>query len=258
VLNAEQTAQLEQDGFCIVQNILSPAELEQARAALDRAVEQTTQAGIPTHFSTLDPNAANIRVNGLPGRDPIFRELLRWPGARDAVEALLGPSFLISNFTANIALPGSGSMRMHSDQALIVPEPWLAPWAMNIIWCLDDVHADNGATRYLPGSHRYRGFDEVPADAAERMLAFEAPAGSFIAMDGRTWHTSGANITADEPRRMMFGYYCVDFIRPQINWEAALPRALKDELDDDMRRLLGLGAQANTRIGADLTRLATG
>jgi ectoine hydroxylase-related dioxygenase (phytanoyl-CoA dioxygenase family) len=27
---------------------------------------------------------------------------------------------------------------------------------------------------------------------------FEASAGSFIAMEGRLWHTSGANVTADQ------------------------------------------------------------
>jgi ectoine hydroxylase-related dioxygenase (phytanoyl-CoA dioxygenase family) len=256
MLAPSSTEYLVEQGFCIVRDVLSPAELDAVRQALDRAVEQSERAGVPTHDSRLDPNASNIRVYNLPGQDAMFRDLLRWPQARELIEALLGPAFLLSNFTANIALPGSGSMRMHSDQALVVPEPWLAPWAMNVIWCLDDVRADNGATRYLPGSHQFRTFAEVPENAESLMLPFEAPAGSFIAMDGRMWHTSGANVTTDERRRMLFGYYSIDFVRPQVNWEAALPRALKSELDDDMRALLGLGTAANTRIGAELTRRA--
>ena len=72
-------------------------------------------------------------------------------------------------------------MALHADQAIVIPEPWLQPWAINIIWCLDDVHEANGATRYLPGSHRITTLAEVPEDAVERMQPFEAPAGAIVA-----------------------------------------------------------------------------
>jgi len=39
------------------------------------------------------------------------------------VRLLLGPEFLISNFTANIARPGSKSMALHSDLSFVLPEP---------------------------------------------------------------------------------------------------------------------------------------
>jgi ectoine hydroxylase-related dioxygenase (phytanoyl-CoA dioxygenase family) len=113
----------------------------------------------------------------------------------------------------------------------------------------------NGATRYQPGSHHYRTFEDVPADAMDQTVAFEAPAGSFVAMEGRVWHTSGRNVTADQQRRMMFAYYSTDFLRPQANWEAALPQAVKDGMNPEARELFGLGPAGNTRIGGGLTRL---
>jgi fumagillin biosynthesis dioxygenase len=171
------------------------------------------------------------------------------------VTAVLGPHFLVSNFTANIALPGSGSMRLHSDQALVVPPPWPYSWAANIIWCLDDVHEANGATRYLPGSHKFQSLDEVPIDALENTLPFEAPAGSFIVMEGRLWHTSGRNVTSDERRRMMFAYYSSDFIRQQMNWAITLPASVQRGMDKDTKQLFGLMPAGNTRIGAQLTAL---
>src|SRR6202008_699337 len=116
------------------------------------------------------------------------------------VREVLGPHILVSNFTANIAFPGSGSMRLHSDQALVIPPPWNEPWVLNVIWCLDDVHERNGATRYVPGSQRYRTFEDVPADALSKSRPFEAPAGSAIVLEGRVWHTSGANRTDVERR----------------------------------------------------------
>jgi ectoine hydroxylase-related dioxygenase (phytanoyl-CoA dioxygenase family) len=246
--------QMRENGFCVVEGALSGEALETIRSALDGAVDHMRRSGEATHDTRLDPNDANIRVHDLPVRDPAFIDLLRVPAAMQAVDAVLGANVLLSNFTANIALPGSAPMALHSDQALVIPEPWNQPWAINIIWCLDDIDADNGATRYLPGSHRYRTFADVPDDAADKLKAFEAPAGSFVAMEGRVWHTSGSNITEDRQRRLIFAYYSMDFIRPQINWALKVSQATKDAMDDDARKLLGLGTSANTRIGGALTR----
>jgi ectoine hydroxylase-related dioxygenase (phytanoyl-CoA dioxygenase family) len=123
---------------------------------------------------------------------------------------------------------------------------------MNVIWCLDDVYAANGATRYLPGSHKIQSFDDVPKDAAERMRPFEAPAGSFIVMEGRLWHTSGANVTRSERRRMMFAYYSSDFVRQQMNWALILPSEVQAGMDAETRQLFGISELGNARIGSQI------
>lgn len=251
----EMRRQFEEQGFCIVENALSPGELERARRGLDRGVEVTRELMGGTHIETLDPNASNIRVNNLPAVDPVFVELLIRDDALSAVTAAIGENHIISNFTANIALPGSGSMNLHSDQALVIPGPWLHPWAMNVIWCLDDIHEANGATRYLPGSHRFRALEELPDGALGQTRPFEAPAGSFVAMEGRLWHTSGCNTTRDEQRRMMFAYYSTDFIRPQANWALSLPPEVQGGMDPSTKALFGITPVGNTRIGAAMTRL---
>lgn len=248
--------QLEEDGYCVVTDVLGPQELAAAREALERAVAESRRRGIATHTDFMDPNASNVRVYNLCEFDPIFVELLRKPAALALVREVIGPHFIVSGFTANIALPGAGSMNLHSDLSVVLPPPWTQPWAMNVIWCLDDVHEANGATRYVPGSHRYRTLDDVPPDALAKSVPFEAKAGSIIAMDGRLWHTSGANISKDERRAMMFAFYSVDFLRPQTNHEASLSPEVKARLDDDARALLGLGAAANVRLGGEMVKLA--
>ncbi len=255
MLGEAQRLQVRDEGFCIIPNVLSAPELGRVQQALDRAIDQIRETGGNTHDARLDPNAANIRVYNLPEKDPVFISLLRNPIALACVEAVLGPNFIISNFSANIALPGSAPMRTHSDQALSIPEPWDAPWVVNIIWCLDDVNEENGATRYLPGSHRFRRFDDMTPDMDAKMQSFTATAGSIIVMEGRLWHSSGANISVNRQRRLAFGYYGLDFIRQQINWEAALSEGTKAGLDEEGRQLFGLGMQGNTRIGGALTRL---
>ncbi len=249
---APALADLRADGVAVVPGVLTRAEAADVRARLVAAAAESERRGVATFMPELDPNAANVRVFNLLDLDAVFRELILHPVATALVRALLGEHFAISNFTANIALPGSGSMSLHSDQSLVVPEPWLAPWSMNIIWCLDDVYAENGGTLYLPGSQRVTQRADVPADPLPRMKAFTAPCGSIVAMDGRVWHTSGANVTRDVERALLFGYYSADFLRPQVNFNAMLSPETQAQVSPELFARLKLGPDANSRVGGEI------
>jgi ectoine hydroxylase-related dioxygenase (phytanoyl-CoA dioxygenase family) len=245
---------LAEQGWCVVPGVLDAQATAHALERLHAAARASEQHGVSTFMPILDPNPSNVRVFGLIEHDALFRELVLHPAAQEMVASLIGDSFLISNFTANTALPGSQSMALHSDQALVAPEPWLAPWTINIIWCLSDVRFENGATLFVPGSHHWTSHGDVPADAADRLQPFVAKAGSFIAMDGRLWHTSGANVTADEERALLFGYYCKPFLRPQVNWNASLSAAAQAALSPELHARLGMGPDANSEQAAFIVR----
>ncbi|HIG23298.1 MAG TPA: hypothetical protein EYG02_13710 [Henriciella marina] len=249
---ARAKTKLIEEGWCVLPDVLAGTEASAALGTLWKTAEAWAASGGDTFMKVLDPNASNVRVFNLIGLDPLFRDLILHEAASELVEALLGPDFMISNFTANIARPGSGSMSLHSDQALVVPEPWLEPWSINIIWCLSDVSFENGATLFIPGSHKVRRLEELGEKPRERLTPFEAKAGSIIAMDGRVWHTSGKNITADQDRALLFGYYSRGFLRPQVNWNVVLPADVQNGLQPELRQRLGLDASANTAVGAHI------
>ena len=241
--------QFDEEGYCIVENVLDLAKTAEVRERLLGAAAESERRGMPTRVEGLDPNANNIRVFNLLDLDPIFIDLISHPVAVDIAGQCLDDDFIISNFTANIALPGSGSMSIHSDQSLVIPEPWLEPWALNIIWCLDDVYGENGATLFAPGSHKYERMEDVPSDLGDKMIPFEAKAGSIIVMEGRVWHTSGMNTTKDKERARVFGYYSRSFIRPQWNFNVALSEDTKANLSPALIDWLGLGIAANVSRG---------
>lgn len=236
----ERRAQLDREGWCVVPDVIGRDEAAAAHRRVWSVIEANRRDGITTELAGIDPNNRNVRALNLIDGDPLFRDMIQNETALEMVRAVIGPDFCISNFTANIALPGSGSMPLHSDQSFVAPQPWAQPWSVNIIWCLTDVHAANGATCFIPGSHHWRTRADVPADALSRLTPFEAKAGSIVVMEGRVWHTSGANVTADEERCLLFGYYSVSFLRAQVNWNVALSEEVKAGMSQPMRAWLGL------------------
>ena len=246
---AEAVAEVQRDGLAVVPGVLERAGAGKVLERLWVAAAESERRGLPNFAEGLDPNASNVRVWNLIDLDPVFAELIAHPVADSIVTGVLGAAYIVSNFTANIARPGSGSMAVHSDQSLVLPPPWLAAHCLNIIWCLTDVRPDNGATLYLPGSHRFTSPEDVPADAATRMRPFTATAGSVVALDGRVWHTSGSNITAAEDRALLFGFYSQPFVRPQWNHSVGLSPETQAGMSETMRYRLGLDAWQNVPQG---------
>lgn len=238
-------ASLTADGVAIVADVLTATEATAAFDALLAASDESARRGVPRHVAALDPNAANVRVFNLVDLDALFGRLIAHPTADAIVAGLLGRDYIVSNFTANIARPGSESMVVHSDLAAVMPEPWTSTLSCNVIWCLTDIHRDNGATLHIPGSHRFSTLADVPADPISHMVPFEATAGSVVVMDGRVWHTSGRNTTTDEDRALLFGYYTKPFLRPQWNFTSSLRPEVQAAMSPVMRYRLGLDTNLN-------------
>src|SRR6478735_9053794 len=234
------------DGFAIVPDVLTADEAAHVLDRLWAAAQESERRGSSTYIAGLDPNASNVRVFNLIELDPVFADLIAHPVADAIVAGVIGANYIISNFSANIARPGSGSMVVHSDLAAVTPEPWLSAQSINIVWCLTDVEAANGATLHLPGSHHVQRLTDLPADPISRMVPFEASAGSIIALEGRMWHTSGRNVTADFDRAMLFGYYTKPHIRPQFNYSVGLSPEVQAQCSPAMRTRLGLDTSLNS------------
>lgn len=257
---ARQT--LAQEGYAIVPEALDRAGAAEVRARLLAAAEASEADGVPTRGYPFDPDRANVRVFHLFNLDPVFVEMIAHPSALFFVRALLGDDFLISNFSANITAPGSARMQLHADQGYVMP-PWPAePLACNVAWLLDDFTEENGGTRYVPRSH-LKGQNPQASDEVAS-VPISAPAGSLLVMDGRLWHQTGANQSPDTRRAALFGYYVRRWLRPQINWNAALWPETVARLTPGFLHLLGYysgnveaqvpnGRRAPIRMPADIT-----
>ncbi|KAB8236683.1 Fe(2+)/2-oxoglutarate-dependent oxygenase fmaF [Aspergillus alliaceus] len=137
---AEAKAKFKQDGWAVVPNIIDDTKAKEVVDRLWKAKEESERRGDPTYLDWLDPNSSNVLIFYLMELDSIFRELIAHPVAVEMVQSALGQTFLISNYTANIALPRTKSMGLYSDLSLQCPDPWLSTWRLNVVWCLHDMY----------------------------------------------------------------------------------------------------------------------
>lgn len=225
-------------GLTIVPDVLDADALKRAREALYRAAESDRARGREKKFG-LDyaHDDTNQRVWNVLSRDPVFEDLAFHEAAVAYVKAVLGWPALLGNISANITGPGGGEMVLHADQ-IFVPEPWAeAPQGMNVAWCLDDFTEANGATRFVPGSHKLNRAPrpgEAPPD-----VPMEAPAGSIVVFESRVWHKTGHNRTADEQRAGVFAWYTKPIYRTQENWFLSLRPEVRQFASDEALVLLG-------------------
>lgn len=240
---AEGLANLRTHGLTIFPGLLEGRSLQRARDALYRAAEEDEARGRQQAFS-LDyaQDRSNRRVWNVLSRDPIFEDLAFHPDALDYVKGVLGWPALLGNLSANITGPGGGEMVLHADQ-IFVPEPWAPePQGLNIAWCLDDFRESNGATRFMPGSHRLNRPPRGKEGVTEAR-PLEAPAGSAVIFESRVWHQTGNNRTLDEHRAGVFAWYTKPIYRPQENWFLSLRPEVREFASEEALVLLGYRAE---------------
>ena len=251
--------ELDAQGYCVVEDVLSPQEVSALKTRLVEQAEGERSRGVAFHDG--GPSRPNQRVWMLVNKGRVFRDLMLHPIIDALMGHLLGPDCLLSSLTANIARPGGDPMVLHTDQGYLgfwTPVPVVA----NIAWMLDDFSAANGGTRLVPHSHLNqsatpRSSSFVPANVAnlpksEDTIAAEGRAGGILCFDGRMWHGTGAN-TTDRPRHALLSYHCRPFVRQQENFSLGLLPAIKEgERPEFLNRLgfstwAGLGRVENPR-----------
>ena len=157
------------------------------------------------------------------------------------VERVLDRECLLSSFCSLVLGPGQEAQPIHEDTQLIpLPRPHI-PITINAIWALSDFSNDNGATRIVPGSHKYDSSPEY--GKAYDTVTATMPAGSVMLFDSALWHGGGANNC--DARRFAFSCaYCWGWMRQQENLQLGIPLETADRFRAGCR---SSAATASTR-----------
>ena len=216
-------------GYVVVTGMLTPPGAQAARADLDRVL-RTTRIG-RNSFEGFDTQ----RIYALFAKTRAFDALATDPLLLAVLDQVLGHYQLSAPVGICIG-PGEKAQILHRDDAIYpVPDPH-PPLVVNTMWPLDEFTAENGTTRFIPGSHQWEpGRRPGPDDPVE--TAVMSP-GSALFYLGSLWHGGGANRTA----RLRLGVileYAAGWLRPQENHCLAVPRDVVRGLPERLQELLG-------------------
>ena len=220
-----------ENGFVIVENLLSSEMAESLRDRLDQitndAASLDEQLAGKLFFESEhvknnphwyegvmtaeDCGDAVRQIDDLPLFDPAFADLICHAQLLDVFEALFeNPEF---HFTMMIARPkaarvgnGISDGNFHRDTPF---EDFTEASTIVSILCLDDMAGENGGTQFVRASHKisdeearqpiWRDVDKNKFSPAEIVTA-KCPAGSGIFFDTKILHAAGHN-RSDSPRR---------------------------------------------------------
>lgn len=249
-----QRKDLLESGFCYIENVIPPSEVDAVRRSVERDVWAHNTLERPTGYVP-----GFLRYNQAAAPYAASRRML------DFVESLFGPHVRISMFTGIVNGRGIPRGAMHSDwpfnqrSAAHIPAPY-PDTLIHIVtmWMLTDFTEENGGTIIVPGSHKRpcHPFGEESLRQSAGEIQLTGKAGTVAAFDARLWHSVAEN-RSDRDRVAVLVRYApwwlnLDTLRPgTIDHEdivaanngkdsvvPALDRAVYDALPESIKPLV--------------------
>jgi ectoine hydroxylase-related dioxygenase (phytanoyl-CoA dioxygenase family) len=233
---------LKDDGGVIVEGFLAPdvvarikAEVAQARAAANPGMKHLNPA---IQFFYGDKTR---HVNGMAAHSRTFAtEVMIHPTMLALCDRILLPS--CARYQLNLGHlidrgPGAQNQLLHRDELVWVhlAQPHAEIQLASMI-ALEDFRAENGATRIVPGSHRWpRTRTPSEHEIADAVM----PAGSAAIYLGSTIHGAGANSTQHEWRPGLHISYVLGWLRTEENNYLAVPPEVARSLPRLAQEVLG-------------------
>ena len=159
--------------------------------------------------------------------------------ALDAAGRVVGGPFRLSAFHARTLHPGAPAQELHVD----VPRTSDAWPMLGLIRMVDEFRPDNGATRFVAGSHHWT---ELPESVlADRVAPYPGEAlacgsaGSVLLFDTSTWHGHTAS-TSQVARRSLQATFIPRTGRPATNFGARIQPETLARLGSVAREVLGI------------------
>jgi ectoine hydroxylase-related dioxygenase (phytanoyl-CoA dioxygenase family) len=192
------------NGYLIVEGVLSEARLAEVRQAIEaRFVLEGDRAGSEGSDNPGVRRLCNLFAKGRP-----FEELGTEPIALEMARLTIGDDIRWQAMNFHDPLPRD--LRTH--QSIHADRSFFADCSgyLNVVWAIDAMTEENGATRLVPGSHKRSWPIDLadPKAPVEGEIYAECGAGAAVFVHGDCWHGGRINRT-DAPRRVIhMGFAC--------------------------------------------------
>ena len=221
-------------GCVVVERLVDEALMDRVEAELAPFLRATAVGG--DEFTGLRTR----RTGSLLARSVGFRELAAHPLVLGVLDGVLGDhatSYQL-HLTQVIEIgAGEPAQLVHRDQWAFDFFPFPSGFEVecHTMWAMNDFTEENGATRVIPGSHKW---EDKLRPTVEETVPAEMPKGSVLLYLGSVYHGGGPNRSA-APRRGVNVGYTLSWLRQEENQYLACPPEVARELPEDLARLAG-------------------
>jgi ectoine hydroxylase-related dioxygenase (phytanoyl-CoA dioxygenase family) len=224
----DTVAELEAQGYATIPDAISTEQVESARRELERILEAT-----PLGRDDFEGRKTR-RVYALFAKTRALDALATHPVVLGVLDRVLG-HYQLSAPAAIAIGPGEVAQPLHPDDAIYPMARPHQELVVNVMWPLEQFTEANGATRIVPGSHRW--VDQQPGPATQT-ATLEMPPRTALIYLGSVWHGGGAN-RSPHSRLGVVLHYASAWLRPVENHVLAVPPDAAKALSPRMQELLG-------------------
>ncbi len=243
---------LDEDGGVIVRDFIDEDLLRRLNTEFQADIDKTAPGSdiVGEEMSIFWGNRTK-RFTRLAARAPSFAELLDHDLMHAWAAHSLKGDYWLNTGQAMIVGPGEQGQRLHRDIAIwpLFEEIGRdAPEVLvSILLALSDFTEDVGATRVIPGSHKWQDFMQTPRQ--EDTLGAVMPAGSALLYLGKTVHGAGRNATADQWRHGLHMSFCLGWLTPEEASTVGVPWEIARQYSSRVQRMLGYASPGRGNNG---------
>lgn len=224
MLTTDDVAFYRENGYLMVENAVTPAQLEALQRVTHDLIEKSRSVTESNDVYDLDEghSAANPRLTRikLPHKQhPVYQDTLVKSRITTVLKTLLGPNVALSTAKLNTKAPGGGAaVEWHQDWAFY---PHTNDDLLAVGLMLNDVDMANGPLQVIPGSHKGPVLAHTNADGVfcgaidpsdpdfhqDKVVTLTGKAGSMTVHHVRTLHGSAPNMS--DRNRMILFFECL-------------------------------------------------
>lgn len=230
----EHFDEIETRGFTIVRGLVSKEEAAEMKECLQNVLEEDwdTYGGRPSKLREL--------VVELVTKDVVFRRLLDNDTMHAVFSHFLTEQCILYCYNSAIMPPSQQTLAcsIHVDTNFYIPNYFAR---LQLMLGLDDITLENGATYFLPGSHKS---DRVPTkeEFYQNAVQLTRSAGDGVFFSTRCYHAGAVNHSG-KTRYAVGLQACRPWMKQRFDYPRMLTAELVETLSDRAKRFLGLNAQ---------------
>lgn len=240
----EHIDNIKKNGYTILENVITAEECEHYKRLLETTYEKYSSKYYTDQSKSSHSLHSKVNekvVYNLHNKDLDWYKLFENENVVSILDVMLKEGsyknqepYHLLNISARTPLNGTGEQQLHLDSNLPGGD---FPIIMVVLWMFDDFTKENGATRIVPGSHKFNSY-AVDGKSYESEIQAVGKKGSVLIYNASLWHGGANNMTNRTRWSLVLGYGRW-FIKPSYDFFKNTPDAIYQNLSEAQKELLG-------------------